>query len=64
MTSNFVFSLMYSVASIQASGWGGSSLGAGLAATSMVVLSFDAVSESLLLKSGQVRSSKFSIRAG
>ena len=60
MTSNVVFSFMYSVAYIQASGWGGCSLIAGLVATAMVVLSLNAVAAALLLKRRWVRSLKFS----
>ena len=64
MTSNVVFSLMYSVASIQASGCGGSSLVAVLAATAMVVLSFGAAVVSLSLKRRLARSPKFYMGAG
>ena len=51
---------MYSIASIQASGWGGCYLVAGRAAMAIVVLSFDAVAAALLLKRRLARSSKVS----
>ena len=64
MTHNFVFSLMYSVASIQASVWVGCSLVAGLAATAIVVLSLNAAAAAVSLKRRRVRSPKFSEAAG
>ena len=64
MTSRVLFSFMYRAESIKASGWGGSSLVAGLVATAMVVLSFDTAAASLLLKRRLARSPNFSIGAG
>ena len=60
ITSNVGFSLMYSVASIQASVWEGCSLVADLAATAMVVLSFNAAAAAISLKRRQDHSPKFS----
>ena len=64
MTSSGVFSLMYSAASIQASGCVGSSLVAGIAATSMAVLFFDAATSPLSLKRRLARSHQFSMGSG
>ena len=64
MTSNVVFSFRYNIASIQASGWGGSSRVAGLAATAIVVLLFDAATSALSSKRRRVRSPKVSEAEG
>ena len=64
MTSNVVFSLMYSVPSIIESCWGGSSLVAGLAATTMAVVSFDAAGASFSLKIRLAHSQKISMAEG
>ena len=64
MTSNVIFNFMYRAASIQVSGQGGFSLVAGLVATSIVMLSFDAAAAALLSKRCLARSPKFSEAAG
>ena len=64
MTSNFVFSMMYIVASIHVSGWGGCSLVVVLVATPIVVLSRNAAAAAFLSKSRQFRSLKVSEAAG
>ena len=64
ITSNVVFSLMFIVASIQASGLGGRYIVAGIAATAMMMLSFDAAAASLLLKRRLAHSPKFYMGEG
>ena len=64
MTYNVVFSLMYSITSIQASGWVGCSLVEGLVAMGIVVLLFNSAAGVLLLKRRRARSPNFSEAAG